>query len=72
MQFLVIPYWVCQVGTNRFGSGLHIEVVPDSDGKDYLGFERGWAAYYFITSMIKVSELLLILGICESSSIMAS
>ncbi len=58
------------MGTNRLGSGLHIEVVPDSDGKDFLGFERGWAAYYFITSMIKVSELLLILGISKSSIIL--
>ena len=69
LQFLTVPYWVCQVGSNRFGSGLHIEVVPDSDGQDFLGFERGWAAYYFITSMIKVSELLLILGISELCSL---
>ena len=66
LQFLTVPYWVCQIATNRFGSGLHIEVVPASDGQDFLGFERGWAAYYFITSMIKVSELLLILGISKS------
>ena len=30
MQIVIIfPHWVCQIGTNLYGSGLHAWNVPD-------------------------------------------
>lgn len=52
---LIFPHWVCQIGTNRYGSGLHAYNVPDSWLVPYWRFSWGWAGYYIVCSLIKVS-----------------
>ncbi|EWC46180.1 hypothetical protein DRE_04558 [Drechslerella stenobrocha 248] len=53
--FLIFPHFVCQLGTNRFGSGLHDQNIPDAWVRPFWYFSWGWIGYNIVSSLIKIS-----------------
>ncbi|KAK6340818.1 hypothetical protein TWF696_009136 [Orbilia brochopaga] len=53
--FLIFPHFVCQIGTNRFGSGLHDQNIPDPWVRPFWYFSWGWIGYNIVSSLIKIS-----------------
>ncbi|KAH8784840.1 hypothetical protein F5882DRAFT_124422 [Hyaloscypha sp. PMI_1271] len=53
--FFLMIYFACQLGTNIFGSGLHMQNVPQWWREYHWHFMFGWAGYYIVTSCIKLS-----------------
>ncbi|KAK6528885.1 hypothetical protein TWF694_004116 [Orbilia ellipsospora] len=53
--FLIFPHFVCQIGTNRYGSGLHDQNIPDSWVLPFWYFSWGWIGYNIVSSLIKIS-----------------
>ncbi|KAF3942163.1 hypothetical protein ABW19_dt0207781 [Dactylella cylindrospora] len=53
--FLIFPHFVCQIGTNRYGSGLHDQNIPDEWVLPFWYFSWGWIGYYIVSSLIKIS-----------------
>ncbi|KAJ6262375.1 hypothetical protein Dda_3183 [Drechslerella dactyloides] len=53
--FLIFPHFVCQIGANRFGSGLYTENIPDHWRPPFWYFSWGWIGYNIVSSLIKIS-----------------
>ncbi|EPS42696.1 hypothetical protein H072_3294 [Dactylellina haptotyla CBS 200.50] len=53
--FLIFPHFVCQIGTNRYGSGLHDQNIPDEWVLPFWYFSWGWIGYNIVSSLIKIS-----------------
>jgi len=52
---LVFPYFVSQLGTLVYGSGLHTANVPDSWIIPHWAFSSGWVGYYLVCACVKIS-----------------
>ncbi|KAK6534564.1 hypothetical protein TWF281_005877 [Arthrobotrys megalospora] len=53
--FLIFPHFVCQIGTNRYGSGLHDQNIPDEWVVPFWYFSWGWIGYNIVSTLIKIS-----------------
>ncbi|KAF3161874.1 hypothetical protein TWF751_011175 [Orbilia oligospora] len=53
--FLIFPHFVCQIGTNRYGSGLHDQNIPDAWIVPFWYFSWGWIGYNIVSTLIKIS-----------------
>ncbi|KAK6361897.1 hypothetical protein TWF730_005606 [Orbilia blumenaviensis] len=53
--FLIFPHFVCQIGTNRYGSGLHDQNIPDAWVIPFWYFSWGWIGYNIVSTLIKIS-----------------
>ncbi|KAF3906628.1 hypothetical protein ABW20_dc0109225 [Dactylellina cionopaga] len=61
--FLIFPHFVCQIGTNKYGSGLHDQNIPDDWVRPFWYFSWGWIGYNIVSSLIKISVCFYLLQI---------